>query len=250
MVSTTHAGLSDVGQIRQENQDRWFVDTVRGIYMVADGMAGIAAGGLAAQIVVEVLPRLLCSKLDALQGADDSELAQQILTSIVELSNRLRREGEAQVDAHGLGSTVVLAIVRECHAIIAHLGDSRAYRLHDANLKQLTEDHSIVQLLVETGEITAEEARQHPARGQLTRYVGMQSEPFPNSTVVNIVPGDRLLLCSDGLHGTLNDATIGAILRKHSAPEAACRRLIATANETGGPDNTTAVVVAISDVDS
>lgn len=248
MTAITHAGLSDVGRVRQENEDRWFADAKQGLYLVADGMGGSIAGGVAAQIVVQVLPRLLRPKLDGVKTFDDPGIAEHVIAVIVELSDRLRNESKLQFGGRVAGSTVVLAVVREHRAIIAHLGDSRAYLLHDANLQPLTRDHSIVQLLLDTGELTAEEARQHPARGQLTRHVGMQSEPLPDATVVDLVPGDRLLLCSDGLCGVLDHLELAAILRQQRDPEKACQRLISTANNAGGEDNITAVVLAVSDI--
>jgi PPM family protein phosphatase len=112
-------------------------------------------------------------------------------------------------------------------------------------LKQLTRDHTVAQMLVDRGEITPEEAATHPAHGHLTRFVGMGTESLPEAKIVELTPGDQLLLCSDGLSGMLTERQIQAILSEHAAPEEACRRLVAAANEAGGKDNITAVIVAV-----
>jgi PPM family protein phosphatase len=245
MSTISHAGLSDIGRVRSDNEDHWFADARQGLYLVADGIGGAAAGGLASQIVAEVLPRLLRLKLQDSENVADPQTTKQVAAALVELSERLREESRSALGLKGMGSTVVLALVRDDQAVVAHLGDSRAYLFHAGRLEQLTRDHTIVQLLVDRGEITAEEVASHPARGQLTRFVGMGTESLPETKTVNLAPGDRLLLCSDGLSGMLSDQQILEILSQQAAPEEACRQLIAAANEAGGKDNITAVIVVV-----
>ena len=245
MGTINHAGLSDTGRLRTANEDRWFADPRQGLYLVADGIGGAVAGGLASQIVAEVLPRLLQGKLQGkLQGAKAiPEIAKQVATALVELSERLWEESQRTLDLKGMGSTVVLALVRDRQAVVAHLGDSRAYLLHAGRLEQLTKDHTLAQLLADRGQITPEEVASHPAHSHLTRFVGMGMESLPETKVVALAPGDRLLLCSDGLTGMLSDPQILKIISQQIAPEETCRQLIEAANHAGGKDNITAVIV-------
>jgi protein phosphatase len=245
MSTISSAGLSDVGRVRTENEDHWFADPQQGLYLVADGIGGAAAGGLASQIVAEVLPPLLRSKLRGAKDLAGPEIARQVSAALVELSERLREESQDALGLKGMGSTVVLTLVRDRQAVVAHMGDSRAYLLRTGRLEQLTKDHTLAQLLVDRGEIAPEEAVSHPARGRLTQFVGMGMEAIPDTESLELAPGDRLLLCSDGLTGMLSDQQILEILSQQTAPAEACRRLIDAANEAGGKDNITALIVAV-----
>jgi protein phosphatase len=143
-----------------------------------------------------------------------------------------------------MGATVVVAYVRAGRAYIAHLGDSRAYRLRPGgNLQRLTHDHSVVGMLLDDGEITPSEAADHPARGVISRYMGMEQAVDPDLCCVRLVADDRLLLCSDGLPLMVPDSEIQVILSREQNPEAACRALVGAANSAGGKDNVTALIV-------
>jgi protein phosphatase len=166
----------------------------------------------------------------------------------MELSQRLRNESKDQIGLKGMGATVVLAMVHGLKVHIAHMGDSRAYLIRKGRLSQLTKDHSIVGILLRHGEITPAEAREHPARGSLSRYVGMEGEVPPDLRTIAMKTDDRLLLCSDGLSGMLTNRTIANIVRKHPDIQIACRTLVDAANAAGGKDNITAVIVAWKDL--
>jgi len=245
MATISYAGLSDVGRVRTENEDHWFADPGQGLYLVADGIGGSAAGGLASQIVAEVLPRLLHNRLHEAKEPAGPHIANQVSAALVEISERLWLESRNALGLKGMGSTVVLALVRDRHAVVAHMGDSRAYLLQAGRLEPLTKDHTIAQLLVNRGQITSEEAASHPAHGQLTRFVGMSMEAIPETKRIELSPDDRLLLCSDGLTGMLSDQQILEILSRQIISEEACRQLIDAANQAGGKDNVTAVIVAV-----
>lgn len=242
--SVNHAGLTDCGRVRKTNEDRWFADPVRQLYLVTDGMGGEFAGELASRIVAETLFRRLRTAIDEFRDLPDLAVVDRAKTAISDLSNELREESKHQPGLDGMGATVVMALVRGTNALVLHLGDSRAYLIRDTNLEQLTKDHTIVRLLVEAGKISRDEVNNHPARGQLTRYVGMAEQAVPEARLVALQANDRLLLCSDGLTGMLSDDELRTILLRELNPDAACRCLIDAANEAGGEDNCTALIVA------
>ena len=243
MLTITAAGRSDRGRIRQDNQDRWGIEPTQGLYLVADGMGGRLAGGLAAQQVVDQLPVLLTRYLGGGTDLDAPEATEQVLAALRDLSAQLWQESAGRPGLEGMGATVVLALVRKAHALIAWLGDSRAYLLRARRLEQVTQDHTIVQILLSTGEITPEEAATHPARGQVTRFVGMAGEALPEARVVPLLPGDRLFLCTDGVTRMLSERELLAILQCSQEPDVVCRQVIEAANAAGGTDNMTALLV-------
>ena len=245
MANIRFAGLSDVGRVRTENEDHWFADTDQGLFLVADGIGGSAAGSLASQIVAEILPRLLYKRLHEAKGKASPDITRQVSAALTELSEQLRQESCGAIGLKGIGSTVVLALVRDWQAVVAHMGDSRAYLFRAGRLERLTQDHTIVQLLVDRGQLALEEAASHPGHGQLTRFVGMGMEAVPETKDLKLRSGDQLLLCSDGLTGMLADQQILEILSRQAVPAEACRQLIDAANQAGGKDNITAVILVV-----
>lgn len=249
------AGLSDEGQMRPKNEDAFRLLTDRGYFIVADGVGGGHAGETAAKIVVETLPRMLVDRFvgHSSQSArlssssepsrDPIEKTKLVLRdTIVELSQLIWKQSAGQPGLAGMGSTLVLACIRGDHAYIAHMGDSRAYRYRQDALEPLTQDHSVVGILLRDGKITEEEARRHPARGSLSRFMGMESVVYPDVQDFKLATGDRLLLCSDGLTGMLSDKDIARTLERVRDPEAACQAMVKAANGSGGKDNITVVV--------
>ncbi|EFH80096.1 PP2C family protein-serine/threonine phosphatase [Ktedonobacter racemifer] len=241
--SVRATGASDVGRRRQQQQDRSLLDPERKLFIVSDGMGGRQAGEVAAQAVVTVLPALLEHGLERTSGSGIEKRERVLRESIVELSQHLRTESTGRVGLHGLGATVVVAWLYDAQVSLAHLGDSRLYLFRADRLLPLTEDHSVVTLLRQRGEITPEEARTHPARGQLTRYVGMEGEVTPVVQTVPLLSGDRLLLCTDGLTSLVPDKHIAQILLTSPQAEAACQALVHAANTAGGKDNTTVLII-------
>jgi len=234
---------SDVGRVREHNEDACLADTAQGLFIVSDGMGGQQAGATASQIVVKVLPEMIHQRLEHLKRPSTRALRQALCDAIAELSRRIREEATGKLGLQGMGATVVLAYVRGRFAHVAHMGDSRAYLLRNNRLDQLTGDHSITGILLRRGEITARQAKEHPARGQLSRFVGMEGEAIPEARTVELKQRDRLLLCTDGLTGMLTDKRIVQILKKDPEPTVACRALVDAANQAGGKDNITVVIV-------
>jgi serine/threonine protein phosphatase PrpC len=236
-----YAGLSDIGCERSSNQDRWSADAELGLYVVADGVAGSSDGELAAQVIAELLPTYLRRHLDG--EAKPAQLGR----AVAELSNDLYLTGQTDSRVAGATSTVVAVVVAGSRALVAHMGDSRVYLYRERQLTQLTRDHSLVQALIDSHEIKPEDAARHPARNVVIRFVGMPPPAIPDAADVELQDGDRILLCSDGLFGVVDDAALAGIVGAENVPTDACAALIAAARQAGGPDNITAVVVHISD---
>ncbi len=232
------AARSDVGLVRSNNQDSGYAGT--NLLVLADGMGGPAGGDIASSVALAHLV-----PLDTDTHTADSMLAllrDALMDAHDELSERSRRDP----DLEGLGTTCI-AIMRSGNKLaMVHIGDSRAYVLRGAALTQVTTDHSFVQYLVETGQITLEEAEHHPNRNVVLRILGdSQADVTPDETMREAVLGDRWLLCSDGLSGVVSPETIGSVLAEIKDPGQCAEELIRLALRAGGPDNVTCVVADI-----
>jgi protein phosphatase len=239
------AGLSDQGQVRDKNEDAYLADTERGLFVVADGIGGHRGGGIAAQAVVKQLPPLLDRRLPEAHGRTTKALRDAIL----DLNAAIRASGHRDASLRGMGSTLACLLIKGGRAYIANMGDSRVYRWR-AGLTCLTQDHSLTALLVREGEISARSAARHPARGQLTRYIGMEQEIYPDVSSDRMKAGDRFLLCTDGLWSVLPDRQIAKLLVSDVDPAVICAKLIAAAKASGSRDNITCVVVLCGTPDS
>jgi PPM family protein phosphatase len=233
---------SDMGKVRQNNEDAWLADAEAGVFILADGMGGQQAGELASRMVVEVLPKLLAQRVGRLFRPRPRALRYWLPRVLAELSYGVWQASHAHATLRGMGSTVVLALVRDGRVHVAHLGDSRAYLLRRGVLLRLTDDHSVVAMLLRAGAISPEEALVHPSRGAITRFVGMEQPVPADICTLELRAGDRLLLCSDGLTDMLGEPDLAELLTAHD-PQRAANALVATANAAGGFDNITAVVV-------
>jgi PPM family protein phosphatase len=242
MLTTTYAGLSDVGRQRKRNDDRWGADPAYGLYIVADGVGSTKHGDVAAELVVETLPTYVVRHFE---GADphDRQLSARLGNAVVEMCSALHARSQTDSNLAGAGTTLVTAVISDSRAVIAHLGDSRAYLFRAGQVQRLTSDHTIVQAVMDAGGLSEEEAKRHPNRSIVVRHVLMTPPAKPDVSEVDLQPGDRILLCSDGLSGVVDDATLTAVLGEHPDPAGACQALIASANDAGGPDNITAVVI-------
>jgi serine/threonine protein phosphatase PrpC len=244
-LTVRYAGLSDVGRVRPANEDNWIADPEQGLFIVADGMGGEFGGALASKVVVETLPSLVRQYLGTMASLPQRRAERRMAKAIATLSTQMRQQTESEPGLAGMGSTLVCALVRGSQALVAYLGDSRAYRLRAGELKQLTKDHSLIRLLLASGDLTPEEAATHPARGRLTRNVGMEGKPLPQTCLLKLRPGDMLLLCTDGLTGMLSGRQIQGILIEPGTLEERCRRLVDTAKQMGGEDNVTVLLVSV-----
>ena len=231
-------GLSDVGRRRESNEDAFLVDARTHLYVIADGMGGYAAGEVASRNAVDALKEAL---IGPFQGT-----AAVRLQDAVHTANARICDSQAQADQRQMGTTLVAMVVEDERAVIGHVGDSRAYLLRDGELRRLTSDHSWVNEQVKLGLLSDEAAQRHPMRNIVTRALGSRTEATAEVREEGMRPGDVFLLCSDGLNTMVPDTEIEAILlRAGKSPEHACRELVSRANERGGEDNTTVVVVHV-----
>jgi PPM family protein phosphatase len=212
------------------------------LYVVADGMGGAEAGEMASAIAVAAIREFVEARL---QGGNPGEIRQLLTDALEEANRKILEYQAANIESRGMGSTAVSALIVPPEAAVAWVGDSRAYFCDLGGLRQLTKDHSLVQRLIEIGQITPEEARHHEHKNVITRSLGArQSGPAgAESLSLRLKRGDRILLCSDGLTAHVDDASIGAILRRHSDPYEAARELVVAANAGGGTDNVSVVVI-------
>lgn len=225
---------TDIGKVRPHNEDSLVV--LPPLFAVADGMGGHEAGEVASEIAIETLVAQAAEQIDV-----------RNLGRAVTAANRaVIRSAQNGMGKPGMGTTMTAAAIDGFKLVIAHVGDSRAYLLHEGILQQITHDHSLVAELVSSGEITAEEARWHPQRSVITRALGSDIDMVPDLYELRMSPGDRLLLCSDGLSGMVTDDELQNILTENGDPQKAADILIDTANANGGHDNITAIVVNIS----
>lgn len=242
------AGLTDTGCVRERNEDAFLVDAGMGLFIAADGMGGRRCGDVAARLAVESLQVAIRERLAlglASRPEDLAGISGLLEEAVLAASQAILDAGAASMEYLGMGAAVVAALVAGGHVHIAHMGDSRAYLLHGRELRRLTDDHTIIGALLRHGEISPKDAVDHPARGRLTRFAGMEPVAEPSMRSVELETGDRLLLCTDGLWGAVGDAEMGRILSRSGRCAAACRALIAAGRAAGGEDNLTAVVVDV-----
>lgn len=243
MNDILHHGLSDQGKVRPHNEDRFVAAPEMGLFLVSDGMGGAKGGEVASGIVVEALPVFVRFALGLGGKEFPKEYAQGLTQAFVNCNQRLLLETRRNNNLEGMGATAVMALVREGFAVVAHVGDSRAYLWRAGNIVQLTKDHSLVRELVDDGKITEAEALVHPMRSHITQCMGMKNNPSPSIQRIAFHPGDVLLLCSDGLTGMVPDAKIAACIAKFPDLKDTARNLVGLANLAGGKDNITVLLI-------
>ena len=245
MTTLTMAGLTDPGRLRRRNEDRIALHPEIGLVVLADGMGGHNAGEVASHLAVDVMIRhcvnALAAEPDPAAGHDPKPCGheQGALHDAIEAANiAIHEMAHHNPECAGMGSTVVAALFQDDALCVAHVGDSRLYRLRDGRLQLLTEDHSVVQELLNRGLLTPEQARQSVSKNLVTRALGVDARVQIDMGAHATEPGDLYLLCSDGLNDVLTDVQIEHLLAAHGAdPDAAAHRLVDATNQAGGPDN-------------
>ncbi len=243
-------GLTDVGRKRQHNEDAMLLDKAIGLYVVADGMGGHAAGEVASARAAEVVKATIAANVKVLKdlGRDASQGNRANAASLVEGAVQkacadIYKMALADSSKRGMGTTFVCLAVAGSAGVIGHVGDSRVYLLREGQCHRLTEDHTLVAAQLKAGTITKDQAATSQYRNVITRAVGIQESCQVDTLVVDLLPGDLFLLCSDGMHGYINDEEL-VPLAKSVPPRDLPAKLVALSNERGGKDNITAVVVA------
>ncbi len=238
MIRLHAAGLTDVGQVRRGNEDAMHVGD--SVFAVADGMGGHAAGEVASALALEPI-----AGLDGRVFGDDQQARKALEDAVVEANRVVVEAAEHDDTLQGMGTTLTAALFEGRRLHVAHVGDSRAYLLRQGRVTQLTRDHTFVQQLIDDGSITEAEAAIHPHRSVVTRAIGTSTEVEIDLETLDLASGDAVLLCSDGLSGVVDDDHIADLLTSDLTPEETVTELVEAANEAGGPDNITAVLLTM-----
>ncbi|HKP30495.1 MAG TPA: Stp1/IreP family PP2C-type Ser/Thr phosphatase [Gemmatimonadales bacterium] len=239
------AAGTDKGVVRSANEDYHLMQLDRGIFIVADGMGGHAAGEVASEMAV----RIIADEMGSFRSLPDADITARLFKAIQSANGAIFRRTLVEHDKRGMGTTATAMILFPRRYLIAQVGDSRAYILRDKKLFQITKDHSYVQEQVDSGLLTPEQARTHPYGNVITRCVGSNEEVVPDMYFGNLQEGDIVLLASDGLTGMLEDDQLARILQAGGDPKAWVDRMITDANRRGGLDNITVIVVRVDSVD-
>ncbi len=254
----TFAALTDIGRQRDHNEDNFLVDKKLGLFVVCDGMGGHAAGEVASALAVKVFhdtikrESWMFEDYAADKRGADKVTRKQILTllenAINQASSRVHEEARKDPTKRGMGTTLVAVVILANQAFVVWVGDSRVYLLRDSVLEQLTEDHSVFNELVKRKKMAREEIDKLPQKNAITRAIGVYEHTEPDSLVVDLIAGDRFLLCTDGLSGYFEDdlEELSRLLCLKDS-NLATQELIAAANERGGKDNITTVIVGFGD---
>ena len=232
---------TNVGMIRPGNEDAFYTDAADGLFIVADGMGGHAAGEIASEMAVTILARELKDVQDL-----DTAVITRVNRALKQANSEIFARTLSEVDKQGMGTTASLLILRDGKYLIGQVGDSRVYLLREGTLTQLTKDHSYVQEQVDAGFLTPEQARYHPYSNVITRCVGASADVEPDTYDGQVRAGDIFLVASDGLTGMVDDRRLQQLLQnKVPSAQRVVDSLIAEANGRGGLDNITAIVVRV-----
>jgi PPM family protein phosphatase len=237
VVHYTASALTDRGRKRASNEDAFGLSVEHGVYIVCDGMGGAAAGEVASTLAVGEMMQWLTQRPRT--SPPPIEAAEAVAAANEAIYSRSQRNQSL----NGMGTTLVALLVEDRRAWMVNVGDSRGYRLRNSNLEQVTLDHSLVEEQIRLGQMSQEEALRSPLKNVITRALGTQSAVTPDIFEFETEPGDLFLLCSDGLVRELSDSVIESLLRLDLTLEEMCSRLVEAANEAGGHDNITCLLV-------
>lgn len=237
-------GKSDIGKVRTTNQDAYHIGKISPDMVwsvVCDGMGGANGGNVASLVAVGAISANMDRNYDP--DKSDNNIHNLITAAIVNANALVHQKSQQTPDLAGMGTTVVLTVMKNDMVYTAHAGDSRAYHITKSDIHQITKDHTMVQYLVETGELTQDQAKDHPKKHLITRAVGVEEDIHVDYNEIKIKSGDKILVCSDGLTNLVNEDEILGIVNRNNAAVDAIESLIELANERGGNDNITIVIM-------
>lgn len=239
------SAMSHSGKCRKDNQDSYYLRDDASLFVLSDGMGGENAGKAAAAIACTVIPKKIPKQLSSI-----SDASRAIIDAIDETTRLIIEHSSENPKLRGMGTTIIMGVVVGDRLLIAHLGDSRAYLLRNSVLERLTHDHTIGAMLLESGEISKDEYEAHPLKHSLSRYIGCSDCPPAEMGILRLCPADRIMFCSDGLTNMVDEQTIGDTLNITNKAQDACYNLVCIANNAGGKDNVTVIVLDIDHSES
>jgi len=253
-VRITSCGITDVGMKRQRNEDNYLINDELQLFVVADGMGGHAGGEYASQIAVTTVEEVLANIRDERHFEDNGRavrdmLIQEKLKYAIRLAGkRIYERAQEDTEYRGMGTTALVLYIADDAGYVAHVGDSRCYRVRGSSVEQITEDHSLVNEQIKAGLINRDAAKSHKLRNIITRSLGYQEEVEIDTSVLDLERGDMYLLCSDGLSNLVEDNELLDMVHENTFQEAT-RRLVDLANRRGGDDNITCVIARVDSLD-
>ncbi|NMB33851.1 MAG: Stp1/IreP family PP2C-type Ser/Thr phosphatase [Clostridium sp.] len=240
-----YAAKSDKGKVRETNEDSYKIimnhPNIPNTFIIADGMGGHSSGELASSMAVEFAEEYILKNPDIFSQEEDVLSGIDVL--VKEANNAIFSRGLESQSDFGMGTTFIVVIMLKKNIYIGHVGDSRVYLIRDNTIQKLTTDHSYIEELLKNGSLTREEAENHPKRNIITRALGCEKKVLADLISFEIRDGDTLILCTDGLTNMLTDEEILDTITKEADPESSCDKLIHWANERGGVDNVTVIVI-------
>jgi protein phosphatase len=236
-------GATDVGKERTDNEDYFRIVPEKSLYIVADGMGGHNAGDIASLNASQMVDTYFTSRVLSEIKDDDEKIHKAIVQSLLNAHRGILRMAKSKNNYEGMGCTLVLAFIWGNRLHLGHVGDARAYLCNDSGIELLTIDHSFVMELVKKGKMTMEEARLSPLKNRLNQAIGASVDIKPSYRNHFLENGDRILLCSDGLWDMLTDEQLHQTVMQKTSPQKICETLVGMANNAGGHDNITAVVI-------
>ena len=231
-------GNSVIGMRRTNNEDAIYINEQKNLYLVADGMGGCNAGEVASSTAISAFVK-------AMENAENGEILDKMMSAVAQCNKEVYQKSRENIEFLDMGTTLVAVTVENEKMFIVHVGDSRVYLFRENNLQQITTDHSYVMELVKIGSITREEAEVHPKRNIITRAIGIREDVEADTIIEDMKQGDKILLCTDGLSNMVSKGEMTKILIEQCSTEEKVKKLVVLANEKGGLDNISLILIEI-----